>query len=288
MEITAQVLGSKAESQAELPLSVSKVKTFDDCKAKYRYSYIEKLPRKEWDFHVFGSFSHEVLEIFHKSLLKSSSEDHATVMTQAFKEACETFKGKITKTQKDDAWKMMNTYLQQSADEKPEFAPEILALEKSFFIDIGLDDQPHVLLNGFIDRIQKDPDGIIHVADYKTTKNKRYLKDFFQLLTYSFALMVEDPSIEKVRASFILLRHDFEYLTKEFTRDDAMATKQTFIDYANKIGKEKLWRPSPQFLCNYCDFLDVCDEGKQYLIRRNIKTPETAKSGFGKTTFGAR
>ena len=65
MKITAKLLDDKKASAAELPLSVSKVKTFDDCKAKYRYTYIEKLPRKEWSFHIFGSFLHLVLEEFH-------------------------------------------------------------------------------------------------------------------------------------------------------------------------------------------------------------------------------
>ena len=36
-------------SLEKLRLSVSKAKSFSDCKKKFKYSYIEKLPSKEYD-----------------------------------------------------------------------------------------------------------------------------------------------------------------------------------------------------------------------------------------------
>ncbi len=278
MKITAQLLSSKDDSTATLPLSVSKVKTFENCKAKYRYCYIEQLPRKEWDFHIFGQFLHAVLEDFHKSDKSPAHE----VMTTCFKQGLETYGPKLSKEHKDEAWQILNSYLHQlEKDTQSGKSPDILDLERGFYIDIYLDGKPHILLNGFIDRIQKDPDGVIHVADYKTTKNKRYLNDFFQLMTYAYVLMLENPDLEKIRASFILLRHDFQHLTKEYTREDVMNIQEKFIEYAKQIHKEKLWRPSPQFLCKYCDYLDVCAEGKTYLTRRKlIKT-----SDYGRTTW---
>lgn len=283
MEITAQLLTAKSESAAEMPLSVSKVKTFDDCRAKFRYSYIEKLPKKEWDFHVFGQFLHEVLEKFHLVKIDESNKaPNHQIMTNCFKQSVQNFGSKIVKSQKDEAWEILNNYLQLiSLEESKTESASIIGLEKNFYIDISLDGKPRVMLNGFIDRIQIDPDGIIHVADYKTTKNKKYLKDFFQLLTYAFVLMLEDPEIKKVRASFILLRHNFEYLTKEYHREEVMPIKQKFIEYAEQISKEKLWRPSPSFLCKFCDFLEKCDEGFSYLSKRNL----IKMSDFGKTTW---
>jgi putative RecB family exonuclease len=278
MQITAQLLASKQDSTAALPLSVSKVKTFEDCKAKYRYCYIEKLPRKEWDFHIFGQCLHSVLEEFHKEETPDLPANQK--MTACFKMALAEYGPKMSKDQKDEAWQILDRYLQQ-LDSKAGKPPSIVDVERGFYIDIYLDGKPHILLNGFIDRVQVDPDGIVHVADYKTTKNKRYLNDFFQLMTYAYVLMLEKPELEKVRASFVLLRHDFEYLTKEFSRADVMEVQEKFIEYAKQIHDEKLWRPSPKFLCKYCDYLDVCAEGKGYLTRRHlIKT-----SDYGKTTW---
>jgi len=266
-QITAEIVESKKESSAlnngGIALSVSKAKTFDECKAKYKYTYIQKLPRKEWDFHVFGQFVHEILERYHK--VDSDQIDPDTIMTNCFQESLKSFDGKLSQAQKNEAFEIIKKYLVKI--KSPVESPvNVVNVEKSFFIDVG----GSVLLNGFIDRVQIDPDGIVHVADYKTTKNKKYVNDFFQLLTYAFVLMTEDDSLNKVRASYILVRHDFEYITKEFHRDEVMGVSKKFIDFASQIREEKLWEPSPRFLCKFCDHLDICKEGKSYLIKRKI------------------
>ena len=70
----------------DLRLSVSKTKTFLDCKAKYKFCYIEKLPRKDWDFHTFGKFCHKVLEDFHNAYVKNNSTEPFNIeMGKAFK-----------------------------------------------------------------------------------------------------------------------------------------------------------------------------------------------------------
>ena len=66
------LLDSRPEKNKEiLNLSVSKLKTFEDCKTKFKFSYIDKLPKKEWEFHSFGKFLHAVLEYFLLLLLAS-------------------------------------------------------------------------------------------------------------------------------------------------------------------------------------------------------------------------
>ena len=126
----------------------------------------------------------------------------------------------------------------------------------------------HGQTNGFIDVIQLDDDNIIHVKDYKTTKNKSYLKDdFFQLLTYAYYILnFEDTNAQKIRASYIMLRHNFEHITTEFSRDQIMAIKDKYIDYANSITQEKEYAPNPTFLCEWCDFSDgTCEAGSKQL-----------------------
>jgi hypothetical protein len=68
-------------------LSVSKTKTFLDCKAKYKYAYIEKLPRKDWDFHIFGKFCHKVLEDFHNLYITGCQDPYHVSMNTVYKNA---------------------------------------------------------------------------------------------------------------------------------------------------------------------------------------------------------
>jgi uncharacterized protein YutD len=75
-------------------------------------------------------------------------------------------------------------------------------------------------------------------------------------------MLNEDPTLKKIRCSYILLRHDYEYITQEFSADELLTIKQKYIDYAKQINDEKIFAANPTYLCNYCDFLDRCDEGK--------------------------
>lgn len=244
----------------DLRLSVSKTKTFLDCKAKYKFCYIEKLPRKDWDFHVFGKFCHRVLEFFHQQYVDGCLLPYNVTMGDGFKVAMTEFKDKMTPEMKKECWEIVNQYLKiVTKDKKSGLPANVINVEKRFEININ----DNLVLNGAIDRIQLDADNIVHVADYKTTKNKKYLKnDFFQLLTYAYVIVSEDPTIEKVRASYILLRHNFEYVTQEFSKADILEVKDKYLKYADQILAEKEFVANPTNLCNYCDYLNNCPAGK--------------------------
>lgn len=254
---------------AELRLSVSKTKTYIDCKKKFEFTYIQKLPRKEWEFHTFGKFCHKVLEDFHNAYVKRNSTEPFNVeMGTAFKAAMVEFKENMTPQMKKDCWDIIDKYLRMiTSDKQNNLSANVIEVEKNFSFDIG----KNIVLNGMIDRIQIDADNVIHVADYKTTKNKKYLKnDWFQLLTYAYVIISEDPSITKVRASYVLLRHDFEYITTEFSVPEILKIKDKYMDYAHQIRTETEYAPNPTALCNYCDHLNLCPEGKTKSFGQNI------------------
>jgi putative RecB family exonuclease len=252
----------------DLRLSVSKTKTFLDCKAKYKFCYIEKLPRKTWDFHVFGKFCHRVLEFFHKQYIDGCLLPYNVTMTDAFKAAWAEFGNDMTPEMKKDCWAIVDQYLRLvTKDKKSGLPANVIDVEKRFDFQIA----DNLVLNGAIDRIQLDADHVVHVADYKTTKHKKYLKnDFFQLLTYAYVIVSEDPTIEKVRASYILLRHDFEYITTEFSKAEILSVKDKYIEYANKMLGEKEFAPTTSNLCNYCDFQEHCPAGKSMSRDNNM------------------
>lgn len=156
---------------------------------------------------------------------------------------------------------MMLDYLKLvSEDKKNNISANVLGCEKDFSLQLT----ENIVLNGCIDRIQLDPDGILHIADYKTSKDKKYLKeDWFQLLTYAFIMYQDDPTLDKIRGSYIMLRHNFEYITKEFNKDEIIEVGSKYIDYATKMQNELDFSANPTALCNYCSFLEHCDEGKK-------------------------
>jgi putative RecB family exonuclease len=265
--MSAKLLNGRPNSFPGEWLSVSKVKTFKECPAKFRYTYIEKLPRKTWEHHLLGQFAHSSLENFHKFIKTGDVRPHNEIMTESFKLAAKKH-NEATVDQKKEIWLMMKGYLDKTAkDAQNNVLPLVTDVEDSFYIDIN----GVVLLNGFIDRVQTDADGILHVADYKTTKNKSYLKDdTLQLQTYAYVKCLQFPDLERVRTSYILLRHDFESIVKEYTRKQIMKVEDRFLKFAEDIKAEKLWRPKTSRLCSYCDFLEVCINGKESICNKDI------------------
>lgn len=253
-----------------LKISVSKAKTFKHCKKQFKFSYIDKLPKITRDYHVLGTFCHAVLEFFHQAYINGSKLPFNEELTIAWKKAIQDTKG-ITTEIKKEARPMIDAYLKKISKEKSDgHIDHVLACEKNF--KVYLEDK--VLLNGMIDRIQQDDDNILHVADYKTTKNKKYLKnDWFQLLTYCFVMLADNPDLQIVRASYILLRHNFEYITKDFTRDEILKVKDEFLKLHEQISKETEYAANPTALCEYCDYLvsGNCEEGQEYVNNNQRK-----------------
>ncbi len=262
-------------------LSVSKTKTFAQCKAKYKFSYIDKLPKKDRDYHILGKFCHKVLEDFHLAKMNGSLEPIHSLMGVCFKAAKKEFKGPLlTSEMIKECFDILNKYLQMIyLQEKEGKVANVIACEKAF--ELALSD--NFILNGMIDRVQIDPDGVIHVADYKTTKKKEYLKDdWFQLLTYAYVMLMEDPSISKIRASYILLRYDFEYLTTEFFPEQIQTIKDQYINYAKNMLGETEFPATTGPLCFFCDHVDSCEPGSQKIAEMGVRPSTTV---FGEVSW---
>lgn len=250
-----------------LQLSLSKVKTYESCHKKFHYTYVLKMPRKDADYFTTGKICHASLEKFHLAFMNGTDKSYSQVMTDVFKQVKEEYKSKSNPDMIKECFDILKEYLQIiSTNKESTLSVPVIGVEKSF--DIKLSDDIKII--GSIDRIQVDRDGVLHVADYKTTKNKKYLaNDFTQLLTYAYALMNEDPTIEKIRASYVLLRHNFEPLTKEFPRPIVMEMKDKYLNYARQIINETEYKASPTNLCKWCEFIDICEDGRKFLKLEN-------------------
>lgn len=248
-------------SSTELKLSVSKVGCYDQCKKKYKFAYVHKLPRKDFEFHIFGKFCHKVLENFHKLVIDGDNEAPNSVMNKAFKSALTEYKDRLTPTMKKDSWDIINQYLKIiNTNKKHYLSVNVIDCEKKF--EFNIDNK--IILNGYIDRVQIDDDNVLHVADYKTSKdNKKMKNNWFQLATYCYILFNENADVNEIRASYIMLRHNFEFITKVFYRKDMNDIKQQYLDYYDKINAETEYKATPSGLCSYCDYLENCDEGKK-------------------------
>jgi RecB family exonuclease len=201
-----------------------------------------------------------VLENFHKQYIEGSLLPYNIAITDAFRIAWSQYKNKMTPEMKKMCWDMTDQYLRMVTKDKQAGKKfRALSVEKRFEVRLA----ENVTLNGAIDRIDRDDDDVPHVIDYKTSKTTKYLKsDWFQLLTYAYVLHQEDPTITKVRGSYIMLKHNFEALTKEFNLKEILTIGDKFQKYAEQIRNETEFAPNPTALCPYCSFLEHCEAGK--------------------------
>ncbi len=271
-----------------IKLSVSKTKTYLGCAKKYQFSYILKLPKKVEEYHTFGKFAHKVLEDFHIAYIKKSTDPFNKTMSVAFKNALAEYNGQLTPESLKELKQICNNYLKTVYD-NPKILEGVISAEEEFNECIGTVTVPingvmqevNVFLNGMIDKVEMDDDNVLHVADYKTLKKetgKKYLKqDFTQLLTYAYIHYLKNNNLKQVRGSYILLRHDFEKITKTFGIEEILSVKEMYLKYAKHILTEKDFDANPTILCLYCDYVGSCSEGQKFLESINKGMPKVGE-----------
>jgi putative RecB family exonuclease len=243
------------DKSTKLILSASRVKTYQQCKRKYYYNYIAKLPRKAWSHFDLGTLAHGALEHFHKNV-RSDADD----------------KSKFKKIMKH-AFQKQRSEMEKNGDLSPEILLKARDLLKEYLDDIetngigskiiSLEDSFNISLNsnygitGFVDRLDLDNDGIYHIKDYKTSKNKKYMEPF-QLQTYGIYLLNKFPEVDHFRGSYVMLRFNGSLISYDFNKADVEKTKRDLIKYGDQITEEERWMSKTSVLCDWCDFKQVC------------------------------
>jgi putative RecB family exonuclease len=247
-------LVEKKQQTGGLIISISKIKTYKQCPRKYYYSYIKKLPQKDWAHFALGTFVHGVLEHFHNSFKEDCGDMNLKrLMKESFKKqwAIMDAKKPLAKEVLDEAKELLTLYL-KNIEEKG-IGSQILTLEEEFTISL---DGRHKL-KGIVDRTDKDLDGIYHIKDYKTNKDIKYM-DHEQLRAYGLYLVTKYPDVKNFRGSYIMLRFGTLHLDYDFNIEDVEKARQELICSADKLMEEEKWTPKPTKLCDWCDFKEKC------------------------------
>ncbi len=93
-------------------------------------------------------------------------------------------------------------------------------------------------------------------TSHNTGKSK--FLDEFQLVIYALALMAEDPSITRVKGSYLALAEGCKTIPYSISKTDVDRCRDEIVKISNQIRSDKTWETRPTRLCNYCDFKAVC------------------------------
>jgi len=253
-----------------MKISYSAFDCYNRCPLQYKFSYVERIKVPDKIELVFGGLIHKVVQqaLRQDPIIPPVEELNKFLLGNWPKDL---FKNELEEKQyKELALTMIRNF---HASLKPNLR-QIAAIEKRFQIPLS---ERHTL-SGAIDRIDKLPIGTYELIDYKTSKKLPTQDEVDrdkQLGIYHWAIGNLWPEAKDVNLTLYFLKHNEQITTK---RDEYQAEqiKNEFIETADKIDKEKDWRPKQNGLCDWCDYQHLCPLMKQKIQKAEMPTSEEA------------
>jgi len=228
-------------------ISQSKANTFLECKLKYLYRYVQRVPQDETngDALHFGSYIHKIFEDGVECTTVEQLQEHAKTLK-------ETYKFNSSYTPKIDIclrnFQKFNALLAEKGTTEQVYEVEVAE---------------GISVNGIIDRVVRGSDGGYLVIDYKTSKRQKSKFELFQddqLQGYCFAV----HSLYKVPIKDITVAHYYPLTDKlvavNYSQAQINAYVRKKIDEVWSIRKcKKLDMVANQNqYCNWCGYKYVC------------------------------
>jgi CRISPR/Cas system-associated exonuclease Cas4 (RecB family) len=217
-------------------ISFSKISTFISCPLKYKFQYVEQIPKDDTtSSQQLGKYIHEVLEHWREGL-------DITEVGVLFE----------------------NKYL--LADEEKLAVPKLLAnakemyepyrglnCESEFRLEYKLcDNGQEIMVDGVVDKLYHMPDNKFIIVDYKTGKsrsdNSLQMKFYFYLLNKLRGYKVEDIAS---KIFYLRMKYQATYTFDEAEINEFETWLKTMIELIDKTGK---FTHDFSRGCNYCPY----------------------------------
>jgi RecB family exonuclease len=252
--------------------SHSSLSTYAACPRRYAFRYVERLPGEvpHWWF-TFGSAVHAAFEAFDRARIRAQRDGMPHpgyyVLARAFGEAvdaaaCEPDEAARYRARSEP---VLRAYFERTvtSDAEP------LGVELGFGIDVPVagDDVP-VRFVGYIDRIDRRPDGAIEVIDHKTGKlrSQGEVDRDRQLTAYAFACArggLRDPASGQVlEAPARLGLHFAEPGLMVWTTRSAEQLEAFGAGLVEEVGaiRRREFGPRAGAACRWCEYRATCPD----------------------------
>lgn len=241
-------------------LSPSRASDFMTCPLLFRFRSIDRLPEEPSPAAIRGSLVHRALEtLFDLPATERTPAAAAELAERAFREL-----------EHDDA---ESAAVVSAAYGSP---PDVEVLLAAYF---ALEDprrlEPHARelgvsaqlaesfeVRGFIDRVDRTPDGQVRIVDYKTGRSPGPLfeaKAMFQMRFYALVWWRMTEAIPRLLQLMYL--GNSEVLRYEPDADDLLATERKVLalrDAISRAADAGDFAPSPSRLCDWCSHKAIC------------------------------
>ncbi len=243
-------------------LSPLRVRVFSTCRLRYRYQYIDKLRPRLRPSDTAGSLVHNVLcDFFSKAPQEDRTEGRLIDM---FEERWAALSPRYLRMAEAQELHDRNLDALHRFARREDLAAEPFQVEAYVQVPVAGD----VTLFGRMDRIDEEPDGTLHIVDYKTGAHPGDV-DASQLQLY--AIMVE-KKLERIvsRASFWYLDDDSVW-TAELTAEDKEEALADALATVSEMQREEDFEPTVAPHCAHCPYLYACAVREEIAQRRQAE-----------------
>jgi putative RecB family exonuclease len=247
---------------ASFRLSPLRVRVFNTCRLRYRYQYVDKLRARLRPSDTAGIVVHNVLsDFFAKVPQEERSEERLIDMFEGRWAALSPRYLRMAEAQElhDCNLDALHRFAQREDLRAQPFQVEA-------YVQVPI--APDVTLFGRTDRIDEEPDGTLHIVDYKTGAHPGDV-DASQLHLY--AIMVERKLERTVsRASFWYLGDDSMW-TAELTPEDKEKALAGVLAAVRQMQMEEDFEPTVAPHCADCPYLYTCAVREEIAQRRQAE-----------------
>lgn len=249
-------------------LSPSRAGDFLTCPLLYRLRVIDKIPEPPAAAAVRGTLVHGALEDLFALAAAERTVDRAVALFEdrwrSLQESDPESAAALESDMVGDpdavaqaivapARSLLDTYF--TMEDPRRLEPHAREMAVSTDLTDGL------TLRGFVDRVDRAPDGRIRLVDYKTGKSPGAgfeSKAMFQMRFYALVWWRMTGDVP-TRLQLLYLK-DGQSIAYEPQAEELLATERKILAIRDAIARavDDGFQPSPSALCTWCSFRDLC------------------------------
>jgi len=243
-------------ADGKLLLSASAIEAYRDCPLKFKFSHYLRIPTAPQAALTFGNLMHQCVR--HYYVLRRESVPRVEDL-QAFYLRSWSAAGFEDAYQEEAYKKAGLEQLRQFVERQGEnpIPADRIQMEQRFRMEVG-----DVVLQGRIDQINpcdgsRGSKPAVELVDYKTgrPRSQKDADKSLQLSVYALAARRE-LNMDPARLTFYNLTNNEAVSTVRTDKDIERAVVE--IDDVAGCIRQKLFDPSPGFVCKRCEFVPVC------------------------------
>jgi len=246
--------------------SPSKLDCYKECPKRYQYRYVDRISRaRKTGATVLGTSVHSALEFLYERLragARPSLEDVLAEGDAAFARDWDETVSHLGDVPKEDWGRLVGECVRRYYEAHSPFKEDsTVAVEARVGFPIEVAGYEY-RIEGFVDRLAVAGDGLFEIHDYKTAKSlppQSKLDEDWQLALYEIAVRTQWPSARSVTLKWHYVRHG-QTLTSTRTPEQLARLKGEVAELIQAIKRDREFRPQRGFLCDWCEYRDLCPE----------------------------